>query len=272
MEFLQQHIQFSKGTFSYYVKGNGTEKVLLMFYGFGLSKEDLLPIAHQLNYDSIYIFDLPFHGESKLNHRHDFFLLEDWNVILTTLLEKDKIDTFDVFGFSLGARFALLTLEKFSTQLKNVFLAAPDGVKTSFWYNFATYPSWSRKLFKRTIVKPNFYFSLVKTFANLKLVDKGIVKFANTQMKTRRLRYQVCFTWISLSKFFPNIKRLIPIINQEKIQVTIILGEYDKIVSKHQVEKMMKGIHQIHFVTLKSGHTGLLNRMGKTSLEFFNFN
>ncbi|MFM8740043.1 MAG: alpha/beta fold hydrolase, partial [Cytophagales bacterium] len=192
---LSKHLRFKESELHYWHEGNGA-RVLLLFHGFGQHHRAFESWVEALGYQyTLYSFDLFFHGQS---HWHSREALEktDWQEIMTLFFKQESITDFELVGFSMGGKFALATLELFPTKVKKITLLAPDGIKTSFWYSLATYPIATRHLFKGMILHPNRMRILTRFLRALRLVDKGLLRFAENQMNTEEKRRRVYYSWV----------------------------------------------------------------------------
>jgi pimeloyl-ACP methyl ester carboxylesterase len=239
----------------FYTKlGNGKE-VLLLFHGFGQDNTAFTPLAHLLSHRyTCYIFDLYFHGKSKWAHDEQPLEKKEWHTILQQFLLENQIDSFSLLGYSMGGKFVLATLEAYADRIHKVFLVAPDGVKTSFWYNLATYPIVLRKLFKSMIHHPDRFLSISKTLNRIGVVDKGILRFAEHQMNTIEKRQRVYYSWVVFRKLRFHIQALAARINQHNIPVTIIVGKYDKVITPSSMNGFVKLLHKPRLIVFEAGH------------------
>ena len=137
---MEYSLSYKNSTLSYRKSGHGN-KALLLFHGFGQHHQAFAALSDKLApYFTLYAFDLFFHGNSQWNEGEQPLEKVMWKDILTKFLDEHNIGKFSVLGFSLGGKFALVSLELFPAQVEQIILLAPDGVKTSFWYSLATYP------------------------------------------------------------------------------------------------------------------------------------
>jgi pimeloyl-ACP methyl ester carboxylesterase len=144
------------------------------------------------------LFDLFFHGDSTLNSKN-VISNEYWRNAIIKFTQVENLSNFDVLGYSMGAKFALLTYESFPTRVKQLYLIAPDGLYTSFWYDLATKNFIGRKLFKYIVSKPAFFFSLLGKMDKFNLIDKATLKFANLQMDSIEKRLLLYRVWTNFS-------------------------------------------------------------------------
>jgi pimeloyl-ACP methyl ester carboxylesterase len=237
--------------------GNGKE-VLLLFHGFGQDNSAFTPLARLLSSRyTCYIFDLYFHGKSKWAHNEQPLEKKEWRSILQRFLHENQIDSFSLLGYSMGGKFVLATLEAYATKVNKVFLLAPDGVKTNFWYYLATYPVVLRKLFRTMIHHPDRFLSLSKTLNRIGIVDKSILRFAEHQMNTTEKRERVYYSWVVFRKLRFNIASLATLVNQHAIPVTIIVGKYDKVITPASMNKFVERLRQPRLIVIEAGHNFL---------------
>lgn len=242
----------------FYTKlGNGKD-VLLLFHGFGQDNTAFTPLARSLSHRyTCYIFDLYFHGKSKWAHNEQPLEKKEWRVILQRFLHENQIDSFSLLGYSMGGKFVLATLEAFADKVNKVFLLAPDGVKTNFWYRLATYPVVLRRLFRSMIDHPHRFISISKTLHRMGIIDKSILRFAEHQMNTTEKRERVYYSWVVFRKLRFNITSLATLVNQHAIPVTIIVGKYDKVITPVSMNKFVTRLHKPRLIVIETGHNFL---------------
>ncbi len=158
----------------------------------------------------------------------------------------------------MGGKFALSLIEAFPEQIDKVLLVAPDGVKTNFWYSMATYPGWLQGLFKRTVLRPVPFFKFVGFLGKYKLIDKGLLRFASWQMDSTPKRLRVYKSWVGFSQLTFDIRKIVQLLNYNKIQVTLFLGEFDKVIPQRNLQVFVKALQHGNLIELKTGHAFLL--------------
>ncbi len=168
-------------------------------------------------------------------------------------------------AFSLGGKFALATIEAFPGRISAVYLIAPDGIKTNFWYSIATYPIVLRRFFKSMITNPQRFLSIAKFLNSAGLVDTGLLRFAEYQMNTEEKRSRVYRSWTVFRHLNFDNDRIAGIVNKYNINFTLITGKYDKVITPQNMNRLLKKISHYRHEILESGHTGLINQ----SLPFF---
>jgi pimeloyl-ACP methyl ester carboxylesterase len=250
----------------HYAKAGNGDKHLLVFHGFGqdLNVFDYLAQSLARHY-TFYIFDLYFHGHSTWGRGEETLTKQHWKKTLEIFLRENNIDHFSLAGFSLGGKFVLATLETFPEKVEEIFLIAPDGIKTSFWYNLATYPIVLRKFFKSMIFHPERFLAIARFLAKAGLADQSLIRFAEYQMNSEEKRSRVYYSWVVFRHLKFNIGHIASLINSRNIRLTIIVGRYDKVILPQNMTRLSKRITHCRLEVVNSGHSGLINQ----SLPFF---
>lgn len=259
----KEHINFGQNILHYSVAGSGTIP-LLAFHGFGQSSQAYNPFAEFVGDKyTVYAFDIFFHGESQWKDSNKVLEKQDWEYILKIFLEKHQILEFAVCGYSMGGKFALATLELFPRKIKEFLLIAPDGIKTVIWYSLATYPTVFRNFFRAMIIKPKYFYQLLKLSKKIGLVDKSLLKFANTQMNTRENRRRVYLTWVIFRRFKFDLQLIAFLINSNKIPTLMFTGKYDKIIKSENMMDLLKYVKDYEHIVLEAGHNTLIRDSAK---------
>ena len=247
-----------KSKLHYRIIGRGS-RVMLAFHGYGQSSAYYLSMERALGHDyTIYAFDLFFHGSSHL-HKSNMPLHKDFlEKFIRHFIDKYNISKFSLMAFSMGGKFALTLAERMPERLNELFLIAPDGIKTSFWYNIATYPGWLQQMFKHTVLKPAPFFKMMQVLGKYNLVDKSLIRFAHYQMDSTPKRLRIYRSWVGFRELSFDIRHVVAQLNKYKVPVTMFLGEFDQIISLKRVGVFVKSLDRGELVVLKTGHTNLL--------------
>ncbi|HEX8548116.1 MAG TPA: alpha/beta hydrolase [Cytophagaceae bacterium] len=245
-----------------YVRWGEGPKTLLCFHGFGLDKDSFFRLASMLSNEyTIFSFDIFFHGLSTFKSKGGVVTKSFWKDIMTIFLKENNIKRFSVLGFSMGGKFALATVEAFPAMIANLILIAPDGIKVSRWYKFATSTFFTRALLKENIKKPFIYFKLVKIARKLGLAQKSVARFANTQMQTRNQRELVFNSWTAFRKLTFDIDEITETLVRQRIKVFIFLGNHDKILQEADLADFVGKIPGAKLKVLNSGHSNLVDNV-----------
>jgi pimeloyl-ACP methyl ester carboxylesterase len=245
----------------FYEKNGTAPSALLLFHGFGQDHRafDVLKEAFSDRF-TLYSFDLFFHGQSEWLAEEEPLEKDFWKVIITQFLNENKIEKFSVLGFSMGGKFALATLELFPQQVSEIILLAPDGIKTNFWYSLATYPLAFRKIFKSLISHHERFLTIATLALQLKLIDRGVLRFVESQMNTTEKRKRVYYSWVVLRHFQFNLTSMADLINTNQINVQLLIGRYDKIITATNMMPFARKIPHLQFEIIEAGHNDLIQK------------
>ncbi|MFB9863647.1 alpha/beta hydrolase [Rufibacter immobilis] len=251
-------IQLKSSKLHYRVMGNGP-KALLAFHGYGQEGHYYDAMARTLHPEyTVYAVDLFFHGQSTLSKADLPLSKKKLQEFIQELLAREKINRFSVMAFSMGGKFALTVLERFHARMDELYLIAPDGIRTHLLYSIATYPGWLQGLFKRIVLRPTRFFKTLSWLERRQWVNSGLVKFANWQMDSPQKRLRVYRSWTGFSKLTFDTRSIVRLLNQSNIQVTIFLGKYDQIISQKRLQVFLNALKRHKLVVLQTGHTNLL--------------
>lgn len=263
MEVDYHFFNFEGARLGYQKSGNGSS-ALLVFHGFGQDHTSFNPMTEALaGRYTIYSFDLFFHGQSKWPFEDHPLSKDLWKRMITQFLSDQKIDRFSLMGYSLGGKFVLATLEILSTQVDSVFFLAPDGIRLNFWYRLATGTQPMRALLKSMIDKPGLFTGTASLATKLGLVDKGIARFANTQMDSLEKRQRVYLSWVVFRKLAFDIKDIARLVNSKPIKVWFFVGRFDKMITEKTVKPLHTKLKNSELKILDSGHTALISQAAK---------
>jgi len=254
MEFVRH----AAGKLAYRRFGSGSE-VWIFFHGFGQCHQDMISFDKLRTSKQSYLFvDLIYHGQSSWNTSEKALKKEDWKTILLSLLQQESIDTFHLVGYSMGGKFALLSYELLPKRIISLSLLAPDGIKTGLWYSMSNYPSGIHPLFKQVVFRPKRFFTLVDGLKTAGLLQKSLVKFVKTQLETRSKRAQAYLVWKVLGGLHLQLGTIIRQLRQHPIPVTLVLGEFDRMVSPKNLERFTAKVPQLRLLQLPVGHGQLI--------------
>jgi pimeloyl-ACP methyl ester carboxylesterase len=255
-----QFFTYQDATLHYLKTGNGPE-ILLTFHGFGQDHKAFKQFAQELDGRyAVYSFDLIFHGESTWSKGETPLEKSFWQHLLQAFLQQENISRFSLMGFSMGAKFALASLEVLSKQIDSVILLAPDGIKTSFWYSLATYPLMLRSLFKSLISKPNRFNAITRFAHRVSLIDKSMLRFVESQMNTEVKRKRVYLSWVVFRHLKFDMNQIASLINSNKIQLTMVVGSFDKIITVKSMNRLLNKVDNPNLVILETGHNEILSK------------
>jgi pimeloyl-ACP methyl ester carboxylesterase len=254
---MTDRIVYHKSELYYYKEGIGS-KTILLFHGFGQDHSAFDSWDENLRSDyTIYSFDLYFHGNSKWANQQAI-TKDDWRKIVELFLEQEKIDQFEIAGFSIGAKFVLTTLLLFPERINKIILLAPDGIKNNFWYLLATGTSLMRGLFRNVVLKPKRIHSLINFLRLLHIEDIRLLRFAESQLSTQEKRQRVYNSWIYFRHLNFDLNALAQVINARNIPVIFVLGKLDRVISAEPVKKFAEATNKHQFHLINATHQDLI--------------
>ncbi|MEZ4900936.1 MAG: alpha/beta fold hydrolase [Spirosomataceae bacterium] len=194
---------------------------MLAFHGIGQDYRCFLSLVEVLKEQyTFYLFDLPFHGQSPPlpNER---LTLDNWCCFLEMFFVKNNIEKCSIMGFSMGGKFALATLQLFSTRIESCWLIAPDGITESPWYRLATRFWLGKNLFRFFVSNVAYFKKLGNMLVKMGLVSKSAVKFAETTLTTSIQRQRTYRSWIGFSPIRADMKSVARIVQENDIDLKI---------------------------------------------------
>ena len=266
MQHKSIRIIIDNGVFNCRVLGNG-DKNIIAFHGFGQDGNAYLPLAKRNAQFTIYSFDLPFHGNTKINNPSRYNSIDEIQEIIQKLVDQAELKRFSLLGFSMGAKFCFPILEKYYTNIDNLWLLAPDGIKTNLWYKIATSNQILRAVFRFVMNNPNMLLRTGRLMKFMSLIDTQRMILVEKSINTPEKRHMVFDTWTYLKNLNWNSSQLKSIINKSNINVFFIVGEHDHVIPKREIEIMNHNITNSRVITLASGHQNLIKKFSEMRLE-----
>jgi len=250
--------EFKKYVVSYEKWGKGSE-VLIAFHGFGQEASIFRHIAPALEDKyTVYACSLFYHGESKFPDHitpgeplpPEFFLEG-----VKEFCRQHQIDKFSLMGYSLGGRLVLKLVEMIPERIHHILLLAPDGVKKSRWYYFATHHFIGKRLFRRVVYKPKLLFALVNIFKALGIITEKLKKFVYAQFGEKENRLKILHVWNTYSIITPRVRQVKSMLQQYNIKALIFTGTYDPVLDEKIGHILQVGIEdQVKWVKIQAGH------------------
>jgi pimeloyl-ACP methyl ester carboxylesterase len=247
-----------KSSVVHYRRNDGKEKpVLFCFHGYGESASTFDFLEKYIGKDfCIIAIDLPFHGQTTWNEGLNFSV-EDLLAIIQQILKDAAIisSEFLFIGYSMGARVSLALTTKISLSVKKIILIAPDGLKMNFWYWLSTQTFLGNRIFKFVMQKPEFFLNILRRMNHLHIINQSIFKFIDHYINNKQVRDDLYNRWTTMRKFKPSLKKVKHKILQEKINVRLLYGEYDRIIRFERAKPFLAGIENLsELVVIPGGH------------------
>ncbi len=255
---MENILAYQNAKLNYSKSGNG-DRNMILFHGFGQNNNAFKFIAASLTDEyTLYSIDLFFHGRSVWSDGEKPLAKAYWKEILTKFCNENNITSFSLVGFSLGCRFVLASIEAFPNRIENVFLIAPDGIKTSFWYSLATQHGFCRDIFKSFTHHPARFQFLANILSGLQLMDKSLIRFAKHQMETEDKRKKVYYAWVVFRYLSFDLKEFARLANNYNIGFTFIAGTKDPVIKVKSLRLFQKLLKNSKIELIETGHLGIL--------------
>ena len=142
-----------------------------------------------------------------------------------------------------------------------MYLIAPDGIGTSFWYNIATYPGFLQQLFKQSVIKPERFFRFLGFMHEKRIVDQGLVRFAEWQMDSLPKRLRVYRSWMGFRGLTFDIKKITRLLNRHNIRFRLFIGRHDRVINGRRLQIFARALNNADVVVLPTGHGYLLQEV-----------
>lgn len=242
-----------------YVKFGQGPHPLLAFHGFGQHAEVFYNLEAALGkHFTVYSFDLFHHGKSLFPQgvpKNTPITPEFHQAWIETFLNENTIQRFSMIGYSLGGRLVFQTLQQMPQRVQSLILLAPDGIKKSFWYHYATQNPRGKILFQRTVERPELFFRLVKYLRMMGFVSKKMEKFTHSQFGDREKREKVLHVWNAYSRIVPRVGITKQVLRQYHIPVALFTGKYDPVLNSEIGSILHKGMEDlVTWKVLETGH------------------
>lgn len=239
-------VSYKKSSIHYSLLGQ-CDEILLCIHGFAENADSFFSLAQRLsNKYTLVLIDMPLHGKSIWKEDLLFTVEELAEIINTIPVIANK--KFSVMGYSMGGRIALTLYQYMPQRIKQLVLAAPDGIIINFWYRLATQTSFGNKLFYIVMKNPSGFFFITKMLKKLSLINTGVYKYADQYLKTANMRERLYNIWTIMRKMKPDIPFVKKLVAEYKTPVILIYGKYDKVIRYTTGEKFCIGIEE--FCTL----------------------
>jgi pimeloyl-ACP methyl ester carboxylesterase len=265
---MDEYLEHKGMIVHYRVLGSGA-RGWLCFHGFGRKAEDFEVFRPLLSEDDrLVCINLFGHGQSAFPpERIDWRPLqpEEWCEVVELLLESQGFGRFNLLGYSMGGRIAMMTYLGFADRVDRMLLLAPDGLKKNKLYQFASGTFLGRAIYRSVIPDPWILFTLSKLLNRLGLLSDKLHRFVHVHLDTREKRELVYSAWLIYRRLFPDCAVLAQKLNTSGTQCNMIFGTYDSIIPVRLANRLVKRLRQpdiIHKVAV--GH----RLMERTTLDY----
>lgn len=218
---------------------HGTQKeVLCLFHGFGQNRNIFNSWLPELTKKyTVYAFDLYYHGESTRDYGN--LTKKEWKANFSEFLTYNQIESFSVFGFSLGGRFAIATVLAFPDRVDHLYLSAPDGIYLTPWFHAATFPGL-KLIFKFYMLRPARLDRLIQRSLKVGLISKYLADFVQRELGMPENRKRVYISWNHFKPLGYSHRQLREQFKDASFEKTLILGEKDIVIPPKKIMPILK--------------------------------
>ncbi|MBK9148685.1 MAG: alpha/beta hydrolase [Flavobacteriales bacterium] len=224
---------FTHGTtLAYRVYGSGPEPMIAL-HGFGRTSADFHVLESALGERfTIYAFDLHFHGMSPgYPERADTpFLPSEIAGFFAAFLDSQGAGRATLLGYSLGGRLALSLVERIPERFNQLFLAAPDGLKTRPWYRGLAASRMGRWAYKRFVKHPQRVHFVMDALRSLRLMNERMHRFLKGQTDSRAKRQLVHDVWLSYRRIEPDLGLVADHAMKHRLPIDLFFGTHDRVI------------------------------------------
>ncbi len=264
--FEKKFVRDGISMLSYIQVGDGPN-VWLTFHGFAQTKLEFAKLAGGIaDSHRIYCFDLFFHGDSLWLDGDMVLTPSRWKIFMEKFLAQENIQHFNIAAFSLGGKFALLTLSAFPDRVNKISLIAADGVKTTIWFKLARY-RFIRDQLKGLMVNASFFYKAIKWVERTGIIDKQVTNFARLQMEHRKRRRRLFYSWMVFREIKPDIPHLAKLMNDHNIELMVVLGQFDPLMTTKTMRPLWKRVANKQMLIFPTGHYTLMREIDFPSVK-----
>jgi len=247
-EYRTEYIRFGHGP-----------ATLLAFHGFGQQPEVFYNLEASLGkHFTVYSFALFHHGGSTYppgKSPDEPLDLETFRELLEAFCTANNIGEFSLMGYSLGGKVALQYMQLMPERVRSLILLAPDGIKKSFWYHYATQNTRGKKLFRKMVQRPDLFFRLIKYLRMMGIVSGKMEKFTISQFSDEVKRKKVFNVWNTYSLLLPKVSKTRETIRSYRIPTVIFTGTYDPVLNAMIGKILVTGMEEfVHWKPITAGH------------------
>jgi pimeloyl-ACP methyl ester carboxylesterase len=110
----------------------------------------------------------------------------------------------------------------------------------------------------RAVLRPQRLLGFIEGLAQRRLVDSGLVRFAQWQLDSREKRLRVYRSWTGFRHLVFDLKKLAAALNRRPTPVTFFLGRYDRVIPHAGLQPFIASLQSGRTIMLEAGHAGLI--------------
>lgn len=232
--------------------GSGPE-LLIGFHGFG-DRADLFSVLSPAlsPHFTFYALSLPYHGGTEWNE--GLFSRADVEAWVELLCQRHDTRRFSLMGYSMGGKIAMSLLPRFADRLHQLWLLAPDGIRTHHLYDVAALPGWFLAIVNAMLARPKLFFSTVRLAYRAGLLTKFLHDFTFNHFETERQRVRFRNVSRSVPDFTVKPHRVQNILNQHRVPVALFYGVRDEVIPAAGGREFANELKKVRLFELDKGH------------------
>ncbi len=270
MNIIESNTVTLEGNTLHYTQiGNG-HKIIITFHGFGQDHSSFGPLALSAPGSfCFYNFDLFFHGQSKWADNSMPISPEKLQKMMEIFFTENKINSFSLMTFSIGAKYGAMILEKFANNIQCLYFIAPEGLIINPWYKLATCSSASRFTFSYLLNHPGQFNRIIKLLKTAHFISTKQAKIVNYAIRNPENSQQLLNSWLNFRYLKVHKKTIIKRINTFSIETYFILAEHDPIISKKKLVPFINKLTNASLINLSASHNDLLKHATSWFLRIY---
>lgn len=232
---------------------------IVCFHGFGRKAQDfevfqsLCSPNQRLVSINLFAHDNSVFPAARIEN--DPLKLSEWSELMEAFFSQEGIEEFDLVGYSMGGRVAMMTYVTMTKRVRSLLLIAPDGLKINRLYKFASGTKLGRSLYKKLIHRPEPLFRIADFLNKIRILNEKLHRFVYVHLDSKEKRQQVFDAWLIYRQMFPDLGELAAIINKEGTPFHMVFGKYDSIITVRLGEKFSKYLgSKKHLHIIELGH------------------
>lgn len=239
----------------HFIKFGEGEQTLICFHGYeqDSSMFKILDERWRKQY-TIYTFDLMHHGKSTFPIEripNNPFQADEIRDYFQSFFEEHKIKSFQVMGYSLGARFSLYLAYLFPERIKGLYLFAPDGFKKMPLQNFIEHYKLGMYLFKAFVTSPKFFHLSVRVLRKHKIIRQRLHDFVLRKTEFHNQRIQLYQSWQTYKNLHLRMEE-VNFLLEKLDNIHLVFGQYDAVIPLSNLNPY--NITKNQLVVLEKGH------------------
>ncbi|OHX68146.1 alpha/beta hydrolase [Flammeovirga pacifica] len=255
MFYFSQNIKENFKGFN--VIGSG-KKLLVCFHGYGQTSDVFSPISKLTDEYTILSISLPYHSGNDLFDKSlsTNYPLTVYHYILH-FARVNHFKSWQLCGFSIGARLALFSYKQNPKKCDTLFLVAPDGVGKNYYFPALTH-KFINPVFKYIMSKNRLLTRIISSIKSIHLISPHLAQFALNSVDSKEKSKKIAKTWIALRKARISNKKFKKLLHKHHTPFYLVSGVSDRVISESRLQKFTALMEEKHLIRLKGNHFTVL--------------